>query len=92
MRKSVQAGYSDYIPVLLSETQKLYRSGTLPCNVAMIQVSSPDKHGFVSLGTSVDATLAAIECAEHVIAGDFFFEADIARHDSEKIAKIISEL
>ncbi|OFY38607.1 MAG: 4-hydroxybutyrate CoA-transferase [Bacteroidetes bacterium GWF2_40_14] len=68
VRKSVQAGYSDYIPVLLSETQKLYRSGTLPCNVAMIQVSSPDKHGFVSLGTSVDATLAAIECAEHVIA------------------------
>ncbi len=68
VRKSVQAGYSDYIPVFLSETQKLYRSGTLPCNVAMIQVSSPDKHGFVSLGTSVDATLAAIECAQHVIA------------------------
>lgn len=68
VRKSVQAGYSDYIPVFLSETQKLYRSGTLPINVAMIQVSSPDKHGFVSLGTSVDATLAAIECADHVIA------------------------
>lgn len=68
VRKSVQAGYADYIPIFLSETQKLYRSGTLPCNVAMIQVSTPDKHGFVSLGTSVDATLAAIECAEHVIA------------------------
>ncbi|MEZ7874380.1 MAG: acetyl-CoA hydrolase/transferase C-terminal domain-containing protein [Bacteroidales bacterium] len=68
VRKSVQAGYSDYIPVFLSETQKLYRSGTLPINVAMIQVSSPDKHGFVSLGTSVDATLAAIECADYVIA------------------------
>ncbi len=68
VRKNVQAGYADYIPVLLSETQKLYRSGALRCNVAMIQVSPPDKHGFVSLGTSVDATLAAIECAEHVIA------------------------
>lgn len=68
VRKSVQAGYADYIPIFLSETQKLYRSGTLPINVAMIQVSSPDKHGFVSLGTSVDATLAAIECADHVIA------------------------
>ncbi|MEZ7884940.1 MAG: acetyl-CoA hydrolase/transferase C-terminal domain-containing protein [Bacteroidales bacterium] len=68
VRKSVQAGYADYIPIFLSETQKLYRSGVLPCNVAMIQVSTPDKHGFVSLGTSVDATLAAIECAEHVIA------------------------
>ncbi len=68
VRKSVQAGYSDYIPVFLSETQKLYRCGALPCDVAMIQVCPPDKHGFVSLGTSVDATLAAIECAKTVIA------------------------
>ena len=68
VRKSVQAGYADYIPIFLSETQKLYRSGIVPCNVAMIQVSLPDKHGYVSLGTSVDATLAAIECAEYVIA------------------------
>lgn len=68
VRKSVQAGYSDYIPVFLSETQKLYRSGVLPVDVAMIQVSVPDKHGYVSLGTSVDATLAAIECARTVIA------------------------
>lgn len=68
VRKNVQAGYADYIPVLLSETQKLYRCGALPCHVAMIQVSTPDKHGYVSLGTSVDATLAAIECARDVIA------------------------
>src|SRR5574344_1631144 len=68
VRKSVQAGYADYIPIFLSETQKLYRSGVLPCNVAMVQVSPVDKHGYVSLGTSVDATLAAIECADYVIA------------------------
>ena len=68
VRKSVQAGYFDYIPIFLSETQKLYRSGALPCDVAMIQVSTPEKHGYVSLGTSVDATLAAIECARVVIA------------------------
>jgi len=68
VRKSVQSGYADYIPVFLSETQRLYRDGYLPCNVAMIQVCPPDEHGFVSLGTSVDATLAAIENAEHVIA------------------------
>lgn len=68
VRKNVQAGYADYIPIFLSETQKLYRSGVLPCDVAMVQVSPPDKHGFVSLGTSVDATLAAIECAKTVIA------------------------
>ena len=68
VRKSVQAGYSDYIPVFLSETQKLYRCGALRCDVAMVQVCPPDKHGYVSLGTSVDATLAAIECAKTVIA------------------------
>ena len=68
VRKSVQAGYADYIPIFLSETQRLYRSGVLPCDVAMIQVSLPDKHGYVSMGTSVDASLAAVECAKHVIA------------------------
>ena len=68
VRKNVQAGYADYIPIFLSETQKLYRSGALPCDVAMVQVSPVDKHGFVSLGTSVDATLAAIETARVTIA------------------------
>ena len=68
VRKVTQSGYADYIPIFLSETQKLYRSGAVPCNVAMIQVSTPDQHGYVSLGTSVDATLAAVECADTVIA------------------------
>jgi acyl-CoA hydrolase len=68
MRKQTQAGYADYIPVFLSETQKLIREGYVHVNVAMIMVSPPDKHGFVSLGTSVDATLAAVECADLVIA------------------------
>jgi len=68
VRKDTQAGSADYIPVFLSETQKLYRAGVLPCDVAMIQVSPPDKHGYVSLGTSVDVTLAAVECAKTVIA------------------------
>lgn len=68
MRKQTQSGYADYIPVFLSETQKLIREGYLHVNVAMVLVSPPDKHGYVSLGTSVDATLAAIECADTVIA------------------------
>ncbi len=68
VRKNVQAGYADYIPIFLSETQRLYRDGYIKCNVAMIQVCPPDQHGFVSLGTSVDATLAAIETADYVIA------------------------
>ena len=63
-----RAGYADYIPVFLSETQKLIREGYLKVNVALIMVSLPDKHGYVSLGTSVDATLAAVECADVVIA------------------------
>jgi acyl-CoA hydrolase len=68
VRKETQAGYADYIPVFLCETQKLIRQGYVKVNVAMVQVSPPDRHGFVSLGTSVDATLAAIENADTVIA------------------------
>jgi acyl-CoA hydrolase len=68
VRKQTQAGYADYIPVFLQETQRLIREGYLQVNVAMIQVSVPDKFGFVSLGTSVDATLAAVEYADTVIA------------------------
>lgn len=68
VRKQTQAGYADYIPVFLQETQRLIREGYLKVNVAMIQVSSIDKHGYVSLGTSVDATLAAVEKADTTIA------------------------
>lgn len=68
VRKQTQAGFADYIPVFLQETQRLIREGYLKVNVAMIQVSTPDKHGFVSLGTSVDATLAAVEKADTTIA------------------------
>jgi acyl-CoA hydrolase len=68
VRKDVQAGYADYIPIFLSETQKLYREKYLPIDVVMLQVCPPDEHGFVSMGTSVDATLAAIEMAKTVIA------------------------
>ncbi len=67
VRKDTQAGYADYIPVFLHETQRLIRDNVLHVNVAMVQVSPPDKHGFVSLGTSVDSSLAAVECADTVI-------------------------
>jgi acyl-CoA hydrolase len=68
VRAAIQSGYADYIPVFLGETQRLYRDKYLPCNVAMIQVCQPDEHGYVSMGTSVDATLAAVEVADTVIA------------------------
>ncbi len=68
VRKQTQEGYADYIPVFLQETQRLIREGYLKVNITMIQVSTPDKCGFVSLGTSVDTTLAAVENADTVIA------------------------
>lgn len=68
VRKDTQAGYADYIPGFLQDTQRLIREGYCRPNVALIQTTPPDKHGFVSLGCSVDATLAAIETADTVIA------------------------
>lgn len=68
VRESVQKGLADYIPVFLGETSRLYRQGYVKCDVAMVQVSPPDKFGYVSLGSSVDATLAAIERAQYTIA------------------------
>ena len=68
IRKNVNLGYADYIPVHLNESQFLYRSGALPVDVAMVSVSLPDKAGNVSLGTSVDCSVAAVEMAKTVIA------------------------
>ena len=68
VRSNVNAGWADYLPVHLGESQKLYRCGALPCDVAMVQVSLPDENGMVSLGTSVDCSIAAIESATHAIA------------------------
>ncbi len=58
----------DYVPIFLSQIPQLFRRGILPIDVAMIQVSPPDKHGFCTLGTSVDITRAAVDCARHIIA------------------------
>ncbi len=58
----------DYVPVFLSQIPQLFRKKILPINVALIQVSPPDQHGFCSLGTSVDIAKAAVETAEFVIA------------------------
>ena len=68
IRKEVQAGYADYIPVHLSDTADMIRSGAIDVDVAMIMVSPPDKHGYVSLGTSVDINLPNIENAKLVVA------------------------
>ena len=67
VRGFVQEGLADYIPVNLYETQAMYRTGALRCDVALVQVSEP-VDGMVSLGTSVDCSVAALEVARERIA------------------------
>jgi len=68
IRHAVQNGDADAIPVFLSEVPSLFRNGILPLDVALVHVSPPDRHGYCSLGVSVDATLAAVHAARLVIA------------------------
>jgi len=68
LRQAVAEGRADFVPVFLSEVPALFRDGILPLDVALIQVSPPDRHGFCSLGVSVDATRAAVETARRVVA------------------------
>ncbi|MBQ9194878.1 MAG: acetyl-CoA hydrolase/transferase family protein [Bacteroidales bacterium] len=67
LRAAVQEGIADYIPTNLFESQLMYRTRALPCDVAMVQVSDP-VDGMVSLGTSIDCSLAALEVARERIA------------------------
>lgn len=68
VRKLVNTTQGDYIPIFLSEIHLLFRKNILPLDVAIVQVSPPDKHGFCSLGVSVDIALPAIQTAKKVIA------------------------
>lgn len=68
VRKAVNEGSADYLPIFLSEVPGLFRQNILPIDMALVQVSPPDKHGYCSLGVSVDATRAALQCAEKAIA------------------------
>lgn len=67
-RGLVNSGAGDYIPVFLSEIHQFFEQGIFPLDVALIQVSPPDKHGYCSLGTSVDIAKSAVKHAKHVIA------------------------
>ncbi len=67
-RAAVNSVHGGYIPIFLSEIHLLFRKNILPIDVAFIQVSPPDKHGYCSLGVSVDITLPAIQTAKMVIA------------------------
>lgn len=68
IRKAVHEGMGSYIPIFLSEIPILFRKRILPLDVAMIHISPPDRHGFCSLGVSVDVALSAVKSAAFVIA------------------------
>ncbi|UII25600.1 4-hydroxybutyrate CoA-transferase [Fulvivirga maritima] len=68
VREATNSGFGDYIPIFLSEVHLLFRRNILPLDAAFIQVSPPDKHGYCSLGTSVDVVIPGLETAKMVIA------------------------
>lgn len=68
IRKAVQEGRADFTPVLLSEFPLLFKRGILPLDVAIVHVSTPDEHGFCSLGVEVGLTKSAAESAKVIIA------------------------
>jgi 4-hydroxybutyrate CoA-transferase len=68
VRSAIEAGRADYIPIFLSEIPLLFRRNIIQLDVALVQVSPPDHHGYCTLGTSVDIAKAAIETANFVIA------------------------
>jgi acyl-CoA hydrolase len=68
MRPYIQMGSAQYNPVFLSDIPVLFRNGTLPIDVVLLNVSPPDKHGYCSLGTSVDIIVGGLETAPILIA------------------------
>jgi len=67
-RPSVNEGRADYVPVFLHQIPRLFRERIIPLDAAVVQVSPPDEHGFMSFGVETLATKAAADCARMVIA------------------------
>jgi acyl-CoA hydrolase len=68
VRNAVNQGLADYVPIFLSEIPELFKQNILPLDVALIQVSPPDEHGYCSMGVSVDIARSAVNNAKHIIA------------------------
>jgi acyl-CoA hydrolase len=68
VRQAIDEGAADFMPVFLSDIPALFLSGRIPLDVALLQLSPPDGHGYCSLGTSVDAALAAALSARFIVA------------------------
>jgi acyl-CoA hydrolase len=90
VREAVQEGRADFMPVFLSEIPQVITSGRVAIDVAIVQVSPPDRHGFVSLGVAVDIVRAAVDTAALILAevnprmprthGDSFVQVDKIAH------------
>jgi 4-hydroxybutyrate CoA-transferase len=68
LRRAIDEGAADYLPVFLSDIPSLFMTGRIPLDAALLQLSPPDAHGYCSLGTSVDAALAASLSARIIVA------------------------
>lgn len=68
IREWANSSHGGYVPIFLSEIPKLFTDGYLPLDVAIVHVSPPDRHGYCSLGTSIDAAWTAVRVAKTVIA------------------------
>jgi acyl-CoA hydrolase len=68
VREAINEGRADYTPIYLSEIEELFESGAMPIDVALLELSPPDCHGFCSFGVGVDTTLTAARCARYVVA------------------------
>lgn len=103
IRENIQSNRGSYIPVFLSEVPALFRNGHIKIDVALISVSPPNEHGFCSLGTSVDISLAAIQSSKIIIAqinknvprthGDGFIHISKITHSieiDEKLPELIA--
>jgi acyl-CoA hydrolase len=68
LRKAIDEGRADFMPIFLSDIPRLFSTQQVPLDVALLQLSPPDRHGYCTLGTSVDTSLAASLAARYVIA------------------------
>lgn len=88
VREAVNAGRADYLPAFLSEVPALFRSGRLALDVALLNVSPPDAHGYCSLGTSVDCAQQAARSARLVVAQ---INQAMPRAIGERVATLIED-
>ena len=80
VREAINDGRADYTPIYLSEIEGLFESGAMPIDVALIEVSPPDSHGFCSFGVGVDTTLTAAQmCSQRGGASQQPHAADLWR-------------